>query len=362
MELSIEKRVGIFFLLTLITLGVMIELVEDWDPFERRLAYVSYFNAAVGIREGDPVRMAGVEVGKVREISIDKNRVRIDFYVVEGAPVKSDTVAMIRQTNLLGGQFLGLGFGSESAALLPEGSVLQSREGVSLEELIDSFNRNQNRFFDAADEILADSRESFVGLLNRLETVVRKIDDGEGTLGLLVNDPGLYQDLQKAVVQVSDVVARLERGEGTMGKLLNDPALYDDASKAVANLRDITERINAGEGTLGRLVVEDDVYRSLSEALADISEIVDRANRGEGTLGKLIRDETLYQEATDAASSIGNIAGKIDEGKGTLGRLVNEDGIYREAQTALQKIEKTMDGMNDSGPLSALGVVTGTLF
>lgn len=362
MELSIEKRVGIFFLLTLVTLGVMIELVEDWDPFERRLNYATYFNAAVGIRVGDPVRMAGVDVGKVQDIRIDRNRVRMDFYVVEGAPVKVDTVAMVRQTNLLGGQFLSLSFGSETSALLPEGGILQSREGANLEELIDSFNRNQNRFFDAAEALLADSRDSFVGLLARLEAVSRKIDEGEGTLGLLVNDPGLYNNLRDAVVQVRDVVAKLGAGEGTMGKLLNDPLLYEDAAKTVANLKQITERINAGEGTLGRLVVDDEAYGSLADALADLAEILERANRGEGTLGRLLRDEALYDQATGAVTRIGNIAGKIDDGKGTLGRLVNEDGLYREAQTALQKIEKTMDGMGDSGPLSALGVVTGTLF
>lgn len=362
MELSIEKRVGIFFLLTLVTLGVMIELVEDWNPFERRQNYSTFFNAAVGIRVGDPVRMAGVDVGKVETIQIDKNRVRMDFYVLAGTPVKTDSVAMVRQTNLLGGQFLALSFGSESAEILADGSVLQSREGANLEELIDSFNRNQNRFFDTAEALLADSRASFVGLLSRLEAVSRKIDEGEGTLGLLVNDPGLYNNLQDTVGQVRQVLVKLERGEGTMGKLLNDPALYNDAAKTIANLRIITEQIGNGEGTLGRLVMDDEAYRHLTDALADLKEILARANRGEGTLGRLLQDEQLYENANAAVARFGSIAEKINDGKGTLGRLVNEDGLYREAQTALQKIERTMDSTADTGPLSALGVVTGTLF
>lgn len=362
MELSIEKRVGIFFLLTIIILGVMIELVEDWDPFERQYDYHAYFGTVVGLRAGDPVRLAGVDVGKIRRIEIDNGRVRIDFFVTSGVPVKTDTIAMVRQANLLGGSFLGLGFGSEQAPVLPPDSTVASREGASLEELIDSFNRNQNRFFSQLESVVADSREPFIGTLKRLDAIATKIDSGEGTLGLLVNDPALYRDLQGALVEIRGIVARINQGEGTIGKLVNDATLYDEATRAVVNLREITARINAGEGTIGRLVVEDEVYRNLNQTLADLQDIVARTNRGEGTLGRLVNDETFYNEASGAATRINSIVGKIDAGQGTLGRLVNEDGLYREAETALQKIEKTVDGMSDSGPLSALGTVVGTLF
>lgn len=362
MDLSIEKRVGIFFLLALITLGIMIELVQDWDPFENRVPYSTYFNAAVGLKVGDPVRLAGVDAGKVRDIKIEQNRVKVDFYVIDGALPKADTVAMIQQTNLLGGTFLGLSFGSGQAAQLPPGSIVASREGASVEELIDSFNRNQNRVFSKVEEILEDSREPFVGLLNRLEAVAKKIDSGEGSLGLLVNDPRLYQDLQRTVAGVGAVVARLEKGEGSLGQLLTDQTLYDELTSTAANLRQISDRINQGKGTIGRLVTEDDVYQNLADALSSIRDIAQKANRGEGSLGKLVQDETLYDEAAGAMTRINSIVGKVDDGKGTLGRLVNEDDLYRDAETALQKVEKTVDGMSDSGPLSALGVVTGTLF
>jgi phospholipid/cholesterol/gamma-HCH transport system substrate-binding protein len=59
---------------------------------------------------------------------------------------------------------------------------------------------------------------------------------------------------------------------------------------------------------------------------------------------------------------INSIAAKIDDGKGTIGRLVNEDDLYRDAKTTLHKVEKAVDGLSDQGPMSALGVVVGTLF
>jgi phospholipid/cholesterol/gamma-HCH transport system substrate-binding protein len=59
---------------------------------------------------------------------------------------------------------------------------------------------------------------------------------------------------------------------------------------------------------------------------------------------------------------IKNVAGKIDQGVGTLGKLVNDDSLYADAKTTLKKVEKTVDGLSDTGPMSGLGVVVGTLF
>jgi phospholipid/cholesterol/gamma-HCH transport system substrate-binding protein len=362
MAMSTEKKVGLFFLATMIALAVMIELVEEWRPFEVQHDYKAYFKAAVGINAGDPVRMAGVEVGKIRTISIDDSRVRIDFYVVKGTRIKEDTIAMIRQTNLLGGQFLGLDFGSEQSRELPPGSTVQSREGANIDQLITNLDRNQERVFGTLGEMLEESREPFVDSITQFESIVRKIDQGEGTLGKMVNDPGMYDEVQGSAAELKEILARIESGEGSLGRLLNDPALYDEATRSLANLREISDRVKSGEGTVGRLVNDDALYTRTSDAMANIREISDKANRGTGTFGKLVNDDELYQQTSDAMTRLNSIAGKIDEGKGTMGRLVNEDDLYRDAKTTLHKVEKTVDGLSDQGPISALGIVVGTLF
>lgn len=362
MAMSIEKKVGIFFLLALIVLGGMIELVEDWRPFETQHDYRTYFNSAVGIKVGDPVRMAGVEVGKIRGIGIEDSKVRIDFYVIDGTTVRNDAIAEVRQTNLLGGQFLGLTFGSDDSPVLPPGSEVQSRDGANIDQLITNFDRNQERVLGALGDLVEETREPLAEAARQVESIVRKIDQGEGSLGRLVNDPRLYDDVQVAVADLKAILGRLERGEGTLGRLLTDPVLYEDARGTVANLRAISDRVREGQGTVGRLFVEEQIYADASDALANLREITGKANGGQGSLGKMINDEALYDEANGAFARIRSVATKIDEGEGTLGRLVNEEDIYRDAKTTLNKVEKAVDGMRDQGPLSALGVVLGTLF
>ncbi len=362
MAMSTEKQVGTFFLLTLCVLAVMIELVEDWHPFVARKEYRTYFATAVGIKLGDPVRMAGVEVGKISRIGIEDSRVRIDFYVSESTEIKEDTVAEIRQTNLLGGQFLGLAFGSPARKALPSGSTVPSVERTNIDQLITSFDRNQERVFGQIGALVEQSRDSIVSASTRLENILLKIDEGQGTLGRIVNNPGLYDELETTVTELKGLLAGLRNGEGTLGRLLTDSTLHDDASAVVADLREISGRLKNGEGTLGRLIVEDELYTQANEAVANLRDIAAKANNGTGALGKLLNDDALYDEALASVERINSIAAKIDRGEGSLGRLVNEDGLYRDATTTLHKVEKAMDGMSDTGPMSALGTVVGTLF
>jgi len=362
MALSTEKKVGLFFLATIFALALVIEAVEDWRPFENRSEYSAFFKAAVGINPGDSVRLAGVEVGKIMKVGIEDNKVRIDFYVVDGTRVKEDTVAMVRQTNLLGGQFLGLDFGSDQSKALPPGSAVQTREGSNIDQLITNLDRNQERVLGALGDMVEESRGSFVDAIAQIDNITRKIDQGDGTLGRMVNDPALYEEVQAAAANLQVILARIESGEGSLGRLLNDSTLYDHATQSLANLSEISTRVKEGKGSVGRLFAEDELYVNASDALANFRDVSAKANSGVGSLGKLVNDDALYEEARGSMQRINSIAGKIDDGKGTLGRLVNEDDLYRDAKTTIHKVEKAVDGLSDQGPLSALGVVVGTLF
>jgi phospholipid/cholesterol/gamma-HCH transport system substrate-binding protein len=362
MALSTEKKVGLFFLVTIFALALVIEAVEDWRPFETRSDYSAYFETAVGINAGDSVRLAGVEVGKIRAVGIEGNKVRIDFYVVDGTRIKEDSVAMIRQTNLLGGQFLGLDFGSDQAPNLPPGSVVKAREGVNIDELIVNLDRNQERVLGTMGEILEESRGPFVEAITQIESITRKIDQGDGSLGLMVNDPALYEEVQGAAANLQSILTRIENGEGSLGRMLTDSTLYDNAAQSLANLSEISERVKEGKGSVGRLFADDELYVNAADTLANFRDVSAKANNGVGTLGKLVNDDALYEETRGSMQRINSIAAKIDDGKGTLGRLVNEDDLYRDAKTTIHKVEKAVDGLSDQGPLSVLGIVVGTLF
>jgi phospholipid/cholesterol/gamma-HCH transport system substrate-binding protein len=349
MVISTEKKVGLFFLIALLLFGIMLELGQQWNPFQRTAHYHTYLESSTGLRVGDAVRLAGVEVGKILSISIKDRQVEVAFEVEPGTQIKTDTVATIRLTNLLGGQFLGLSFGSAEAPLLPPGSVVKSRDVANIDVIIDNvsdltkdakvfineLNNNQNEVMGKISGLLDENRGSLKGAITNLDSITAKLDRGDGSLALLLNDKTLYNNATAMTDNLNNVAMKINRGEGTLGKLVNDDVLYTDAKSAVA---------------------------SLNEGMKDVRDIAAKVNRGEGTMGKLVNDEALYTELRDASRNVKEISEKINSGQGSLGKLVQDDSLYRDASMAVKKLDKAMEGMQDSGPISVLGSIIGTLF
>jgi len=349
MALSVEKKVGIFFVISVVILGVLLEVGEKWNPFETKVMYKTYLSSITGLKIGDPVRLAGVDVGKISQITILDDKVQIDFEVKPGTKIKSDTVASLRLTNLLGGQFLGLSFGSPGATLLPPGGTVKGRDVANIDIIVDNvseltkdakdlitqLNKNQNEVMGKISSILDDNRTNLRNSIASLSSITSKFDQGEGSLAMLLNDKVLYTNASEASASLKNITAKIDRGEGTIGMLVNDDVLYVDARTAMANFND---------------------------SMKDVKEVAAKINRGDGMIGMLINDKTLYTEVRDASRNIKEITSKINAGEGTLGKLVNEDKLYRDTTATLKKAEKAMEGLGDTGPIQVLGSIIGTLF
>jgi len=102
--------------------------------------YKTSFKSIPGLKLGDPVRLAGVDVGSVRDIQVIGARVEVSIRVKPGTPVKTDSIATIKLTSLLGTNFVDLTFGSPAAQKAPPGSLLQSTEPPDLNTLLARLN------------------------------------------------------------------------------------------------------------------------------------------------------------------------------------------------------------------------------
>jgi phospholipid/cholesterol/gamma-HCH transport system substrate-binding protein len=349
MAFSTEKKVGFFFILALIIFAVMMEIGEKWNPFEKNIPYKTYLSTITGLKIGDSVRLAGVDVGKITDIKVKENRVEVNFEVRRGTKIKTDSVASIRMTNLLGGQFLGISFGSPKATVLPSGAVVTGKDTAGVDVIVENMgdltkdakslvtdlNKNQNEVMSKISTMLDENRLDMRSTISNLNSITTKFDRGDGSLALLLNDKTLYNNTNETTANLKKITDKINRGEGTIGKLVNDDAFFKDAKSAMANIND---------------------------GMNELKEIGGKINRGEGTMGKLVNDQTLYTEFRDASKNIREITQKINDGQGTLGKLVNEDKLYRDATATLKKTEKAVEGLGDTGPISVLGSVVGTLF
>ncbi|MBX7218354.1 MAG: MlaD family protein [Blastocatellia bacterium] len=117
--------------------------------------------------------------------------------------------------------------------------------------------------------------------LQRVEKLVADISDGKGTLGKLATDEQVYTELNNVLgrldrtsAKLETIVDRVDRGEGNLGLLLKEDKLYRDAEQTVANLNKITARLEKGEGSAGRMLKDPELYENLNQAAAQTTKLV----------------------------------------------------------------------------------------
>jgi phospholipid/cholesterol/gamma-HCH transport system substrate-binding protein len=144
------------------------------------------------------------------------------------------------------------------------------------------------------------------------------------------------------VSNLDDITTKLDRGEGTMGKLINDSSLHDQLLAEVGELKSATDQAK--------------------EFIASAQGMVAQVKAGQGALGVLLYDPQSAQDIKTAFSNVRIVSDKLASGQGTLGKLINDDSLYTGAQGTLNKADRAMDSLNDSGPISAVGILANSLF
>ncbi len=366
MAMSREVRVGLFLVVAFLILIALFELLGKETIFGRMVEYRTSFKSIPGLKLGDPVRLAGVDVGSVRDIRVIGARVEVVMRVKPGTPVKTDSMATIKLTSLLGTNFVDLTFGSPAAQVAPPGSLLQSSEPPDLNTLLARLNDAAGDIQTLAKQVnegLGKSMEPISAAFQSMDKIAKKIEKGEGTLGRLITDDGLYREIRGMAGNLSRVSEQLAKGQGTLGKLLTDDALYRDLRGLSADLRGtagsltrVMKDIESGKGSLGKLVKDETLYNEARETLTGLRNLSKGISEGKGALGKLINDETVYNEMKGAVGSLNTIMKKVERGEGTLGKLVNDDSLYFTAKDSLKKVGKGADQLREQGPLSIIGI------
>ena len=325
MKNTLETRLGIFVALAVIAAVLILEIVGGIERFQRGYELKALFNTAQDLKEGDRVKMAGVDVGRIEKIGLDEtnNKVLVTMKLRQNVEVRVDSVATIKFTGLLGQNFVGIDFGSRGAPRATPGTLLATTEQPDLSAMMAKL--------DNVATGVENLTKSFTG---------DKIDNllGPFTDFLKAN----RAPLTATIANLQSVSSQIAQGKGTVGKLIYDDTLYNSANSTV---QDVSKAV-----------------AQVQDTIADARKVIDQVNAGQGTVGKLIHDETLYRETTESMSNLKEILVKVNKGQGTIGKVVNDQELYKNAKLTLQKLDQATEGLEDQGPLSVLGTAVSKLF
>jgi len=137
---KLEMVVGFFVLVGIVCLGYLsiklgkLELIGG-DVYE----VAAQFDTASGLKPGSTIEIAGVEVGRVRGISLKDDRAMVKLAVNSTIKLYTDTIASIKTRGIIGEKFLALSPGGGGDPLKPGDTIRDTESGLDLEELVSQY-------------------------------------------------------------------------------------------------------------------------------------------------------------------------------------------------------------------------------
>ena len=137
---NVEIAVGAFVLAGIACLVYLAINLGETELFSRGYRVSAEFDNISGLKVGAAVEVAGVDVGRVEQISISPgNRARLLLKITPDLVLKDDTIASIRTKGIIGDKFVKLSMGNSDKVILPGGRIHDTESAVELEELIAKF-------------------------------------------------------------------------------------------------------------------------------------------------------------------------------------------------------------------------------
>jgi phospholipid/cholesterol/gamma-HCH transport system substrate-binding protein len=299
-----ELRVGVFVVIALlVALVAVFTLGGRVGLFSPKYALYTLMPSVSGLQVGAPVRLAGVAVGAVDEVRFlelderdDYNARLIRFYgdslgdraVIVRFTVNRDVQDKVTRSSrvkigtvgLLGDKYLDLEVGDPREPVLEDGDIVLNERPIDYEGLIAR---------------AAEGVEELVASLEGSRQIINSVNEGEGTLGRLINDPELYNEWLRLSRQGTEVLGRVQHGDGALPSLLNDRRLYDQLVRTTTDLEGLTREIRQGDGSLGRLIRDPQLYQELVRTVQEGQALVREMQEGEGTIARMVNDPALYE-------------------------------------------------------------------
>lgn len=291
---SQKIRLGLFVIIGLLIFILATYLIGDKQKmFGNTVHLATSFNNVNGLQLGNNVRYSGVNVGTVRSIEmIGDTNIRVDMIIDKEIfkHIKKNAVATIGSDGLVGSMVINILPGTGMADLVEPGYEISSLNRIRTDDLLNTFSKTNKNAEQLTENLLK---------------ITNEINDGDGTVGLLINDIDMAKDLkltisylktssQKTAESISNLnrlISSLNNKDNVVG-VLNDTAVAnsirnivsnldhtsDEINKAVSNVNKTVLNIKDGKGALNYLSNDPGLVRKIDSTMTNVNEASIRLN------------------------------------------------------------------------------------
>ena len=280
-----EAKLGIVFLLAIITFVWGLFYLKEWRVTGDTYLVDVRLSSAVGVKSSDPILVGGVRIGKVETVTLDDLTPIVTLRIDEPYEIPEDSQVEVISRSVMGEKSINIRKGVSTNMIAPGGTVQGSAApGISdMFTQVDSVTLNMRNLLENANILLDPERDKSI------KSSLAGVHD------LTVE---LQNTLKRESVQVNRVMANMDSLVSNMKDLSET-----ERSKVTGTLDNL-------ENTSGRLSAMMDELQSTTTALGNI---LTRLDRGEGTMGKLLQDDRLYEDAVRVAGKMDRLVTSLDE-------------------------------------------------
>lgn len=289
-----EIKIGIMVVITITLFILGINFLRGKGLFSSDQGYSTIYSDIQGLQESAEVRLNGLKIGQVDKIELQPDRrIKVHFLLNKEIKVPKGSVVQLTAADLISGtKILNLEM-SNDPQILPENSVIQSKEAegilgnlgsqvspmletvkhtvVSLDTLLNTVNEIINE--DARRHLNASFASLEVGL-NQLSGLASELNKQSGELaGVIKNANSITSNFASNNEHINTTMANLENFSNNLNKAPVQETM-EDLRKAAADLQDLVAKANNSNGSLGLLLNDKRLYNNLSTTLGTLDTLL----------------------------------------------------------------------------------------
>ena len=323
MNWTTEAKLG-FFIVVAILVAVGLTLRFGHFHFTPKGSYRIYadFRSVDGLEKGTAVRIAGVRVGEVTNITLrSSGMAHVEMMIFDGLKLPADIHPVIFSNGFLGKLYIELVPGKSAKPIikknrfLPDKGAHKKQSGISAALI-----------WLAPSPAWGDPVPPQVGPTLPITTQTQ--DPGYAQPGTTLASPGETVSVNRLVRKLNRIADDIKAITGALRRAMGNKKGTEDLRKTLDNLKELTDNLREFTKNL----------KDKSPAiLKKVNSIATKIDQGVGTVGQLVNNKDLYNKVNSAAGHLDSILAKIDSGQGTIGQLVNNPDLYNNLNATLKK-------------------------
>lgn len=316
-------NLGLFIVISTLVLIIALYFIGNrQNLFSKSFKIYAVFNNVNGLQSGNNVRYSGIDVGTVKGMNMINDTTICVNMIVEYkflSHIKKNAIAAIGSDGLVGSMVINIVPNYEISPTLAPGDTIKSYSKISTNDMLETLNT---------------TNENAAILTSDLLKITTAINQGKGTLGMLIKDPELATNLKQTVINL---------------KLASV-----DASKTIKELKNIVTAINYDQ-SLAAVILSDSIsankmkstLTNLKQSSSQINTVLDNLNAlvvnfkdGKGTINYMANDTTLVNKIDSTMKNIQESSIKLNEDLEALQHNFLFRGYFKKLEREKQKEAK----------------------